>query len=81
MLRSEMNACNEWVGAALYLLNSLMPALGQERCQRAQGHAGGRVGGGGGGVYLSCVETIICCCETHRVVSCWYSDIHSYISA
>lgn len=28
MLRSEMNACNEWVGAALYLLNPLMPAFG-----------------------------------------------------
>lgn len=51
MLRSEMNACNEWVGAALYLLNSLMPALGQERCQCAQGHAGGRGWGCGcGGV-------------------------------
>lgn len=44
MLRSEMNACNEWEAAALYLLNSLMPALGQERCQCAQGDAEGEGG-------------------------------------
>lgn len=54
MLRSEMNACNEWVGAALYLLNSLMPALGQERCQRAQGHAGGSGGGRWGRSLVLC---------------------------
>lgn len=52
MLRSEMNACNEWVGAALYLLNSLMPTLGQERCQCAQGHAGGRGRDWEGGLVL-----------------------------
>lgn len=50
MLRSEMNACNEWVGAALYLLNSLMPAFGTRAMPVCSGIRWGlgRVGGPGG---------------------------------
>lgn len=40
MLRSEMNACNEWVGAALYLLNSLMPAFGTRAMPVCSGTCG-----------------------------------------